>query len=249
MNRVWADPLNGLVQTRGERAVFRCIRNTPDISRVELHERTELTSAAVTQIVKRLISSRLAGEIPARNGMAGNIGRTRIGLAPVESAYFSLGIVIRRHDVQLRLVAPSGKVVHAWRHAHPTAQVLNDMFDEAMRRSDEPIPIVALGVGLPTFGVPWPRPRTSWSWWRVVLSVRCIPTTTAAMRRWRKTDLWKTRSPSGSFTCSSGRGLAASRFTAKALSRPPSRALRPGTWGLMRTATRASAATADVWSW
>ncbi|MCY0879244.1 MAG: ROK family protein [Firmicutes bacterium] len=142
------------MQTRGERAVFRCIRRTPGISRVELCERTELTSAAVTQIVKRFMAAGLVREIPAKNAIAGNIGRTRIGLAPVDSAYFSLGIVVRRHDIQMGLVAPSGKVAHAWRMVAPTIERVASTLEDVVEAAGE-IPIVAVGVGLPTFAVPW----------------------------------------------------------------------------------------------
>lgn len=142
------------MQTRGERAVFRCIRKTPGISRVELCKQTELTSAAVTQIVKRFMAAGLVREIPAKNAIVGNIGRTRIGLAPVDTAYFSLGVVVRRHDIQVGLVEPSGKVAHAWRVVAPTIERLASTVDDVVRAAGD-IPIVAVGVGLPTFAVPW----------------------------------------------------------------------------------------------
>lgn len=145
-----------VVQTHGERAVFRMIRRSPGISRVELGRATKLTSAAVTQIVKRFIAAGLVRESEARNSTARSIGRSRVGLLLHGERLCALGITVRRFDVLYGLVTMDGKIKYSWKDEDAN---LSSMVDRLVRIrdlvNDEGFVLITTGVGLPTFSVPW----------------------------------------------------------------------------------------------
>ncbi len=154
--RLGVSVLEKIGQTNGERAVFRMIRRTPGISRVELCHMTNLTSAAVTQIVKRYMASGLVRESGLRNSTTGNVGRARIGLSLNTDRYYALGITVRRFDVLFGLVTMDGNVKYSWKDETPNAaRLINAMRNAYRITSEEGLSLIGTGLGIPTFSVPW----------------------------------------------------------------------------------------------
>jgi predicted NBD/HSP70 family sugar kinase len=150
------------VRTPGEIAVFRCIRQSPGIARVELANMTGLTSAAVSQIVRRLMNAGLVEEGPERYpalGAAG--GRARIGLRVGAVRLRALGITVRRFDVLWGLVSLTGELEKSWQtsfdeESHRPLEKISEtaraIFDYVQRHE---LSILTVGIGLPAFGPSW----------------------------------------------------------------------------------------------
>lgn len=148
--------LRDIVHTRGERAVFRCIRKSPGISRVELCQATDLTSAAVTQIVKRFLAAGVVREDASRSSTEASVGRSRISLSLKDDSYYALGITVRRFDTLWGLVTLDGKVKHFWKdESQSFSNVLANLEKAMNTAATDGQHIMTVGVGLPTFPVPW----------------------------------------------------------------------------------------------
>lgn len=150
-----------VVQTPGESAIFRCIRRQAGISRVELSAQTGLTSAAVTQIVKRLMNAGLVEETSERYpAIGGTGGRLRIGLRVSADQFRALGITVRRFDLLWGLVTLSGQLECSWRTPIDDKRPWRDDMVRTMQEirqygDQKKIEIVATGIGFPTFRLPW----------------------------------------------------------------------------------------------
>lgn len=147
----------------GEIAVFRAIRRCSGISRVELANITGLTSAAVSQIVRRIIDAELVQETEARHRTVGGGGRSRVGLCVGAMKMRVLGVTVRRFDVLWGLVTLAGDLEDTWQtpldDGRPALEDLGHTMDTiAPLVEAKKLRIMTVGVGLPTFQLAW-EPR------------------------------------------------------------------------------------------
>lgn len=140
------------LQTEGERKIFWVIQKHDGISRTEIAELTGLTSSAVTQIVKRLIEMDLVAETETPNTRS--VGRNRINVVVSGHQYCSLGIVMRRWDVQWVVTRLDGQLLYttetlltgsARENVAATLTQVNGWLSQSGRE------LVSVGIGIPTF--------------------------------------------------------------------------------------------------
>lgn len=143
--------------------MFRAIRRFSGISRVELAAITGLTSAAITQIVRRFMDAELVRETDARHRTTAGGGRARIGLSVESEKIRVLGVSVRRYDVLWGLVTLDGTLGETWQTPldnveDPLGHVGCTMEEVATSVEHRGIHVMGIGVGLPTYRLAW-EPR------------------------------------------------------------------------------------------
>src|ERR1700739_1494415 len=96
--------------TKTEIAMLRLIHATPNISRVELAERSGLSNAATTGIVNALVGRGLLCE---EHGPAKGVGRKRVGLTMVPSLAYVAGIDLGTVNLRVCITDFSGEILIA----------------------------------------------------------------------------------------------------------------------------------------
>ncbi len=96
--------------TKTEIAILRLIHATPNISRVELAERSGLSTAAITGIVNALVARGLLVE---EHGAAKGVGRKRVGLTMVPTLAYVAGIDLGTVNLRICITNFSGEILIA----------------------------------------------------------------------------------------------------------------------------------------
>jgi predicted NBD/HSP70 family sugar kinase len=143
------------VRDYNRQLVLQAIREGSGASRVELADKTGLTTQTISNIVRRLMAEGLVVEVGKGASQGG--GKPRIKLRINANARYSVGVQIDRDETSFALLDLDGRVVERAREATPLEQGPSRVVDRVAHSVERLIEeagvsrgkILGLGVGCP----------------------------------------------------------------------------------------------------